>query len=518
MFIKLFVRLFPLRLSILLTVLTLFGSLQAYAIKRNACIDLYRRFNVNKSETNGFLLSRVKSKDNLYENTKMYRPISYLAQKMGLKYNRVEEQIIPLGFDFYSNSAYEVAVIRRFFSDNFAVDVTGIEWRSGLSQEFINLINQSSILPKMKDDQGRIIIRAEDIKIDYELPPEKRNHSFSNYARSIEGGFDSTQRAELDRIHQQILIQGRSQFHDLINSYVQFSHLHYQRRGWTPEMLARLEEKALEYVRKSTYITVRELDSKTGEPGAIVGNLRLISDAYKKEVTKYKTGIPRARIEIEPYSSITRSRSTPSTARSAYDWQDWVSKQSKDLSEPKILDHDWRSEDIQEHYVWSNDKSYKYTSPLMMEDILNIQLPRPAMLRYKYIDTFSGEGEIIEPGVFAIDKKFNAQAFTEILTHLLLFVADPNYNKDFNINSRAFYTYNDYPQLYSSLGFQKVGNPYKSEFNEKTKKIHQWWILRALPKDILAALEKITTLRKNSDLENLEIIRRQILSAEEPQK
>jgi hypothetical protein len=174
------------------------------------------------------------------------------------------------------------------------------------------------------------------------------------------------------------------------------------------------------------------------------------------------------------------------------------------------LNYDWKAESPK----WRR-AGFMRGHKLMMEETLGVELPRPARLtRTNIYAAFEGEGELLEAGAFAIDKRFNAPAFAEILTHLMLFVDDPNFSRDFNRNSRAFYTYNDYPQLYSGLGFVKIGDPYMTEHNEKTGKEHSWWILRALPEDLSAAIQRISTYRKNMDLENLEKIRNQILSSE----
>ena len=136
-----------------------------------------------------------------------------------------------------------------------------------------------------------------------------------------------------------------------------------------------------------------------------------------------------------------------------------------------------------------------------MEDYLGLQVVRNAPFNGEKTEELNGrsvtvkwaDGEVIEPGNFAIDKAVNREAFMEIFIHMLGFVADPSFSLEFNRNNRVYSTYNNLPRLYSPIGF-KVTSERPIE-----KDGIPWKVLNATGNEIMVALKELAQIRFEGD-------------------
>ncbi|MGZ3722474.1 MAG: hypothetical protein ACXVA9_06070 [Bdellovibrionales bacterium] len=290
-----------------------------------------------------------------------------------------------------------------------------------------------------------------------------------------------------------------------IQEYVDFANKQYERRGWSPKMLENLSAEATEFYEQSTYVALSSKEGGANGREKLVGTLRLIHAPYKKKVTKWLASgqeeifFTNGSLHRERFGQV-KEKTNNFYSRDTF--------QSLDPAWDKIPKHGGPPSNI---------------STLMMEVSQNVTLPRPAGLTWKGAgvapgqgpyEVWEGEGEIIEPGTVAIDKEYNADGFSEILAQLMVQILDPGVSAALSNHSRYYYTYNDRPLIYEMLGFKKLEDkPYKQEWNAKTGKMEDWWLMGASVKDLSDMANGLVQKRRHLDAKRLSEIREMIFQS-----
>ncbi|MGZ6479508.1 MAG: hypothetical protein ACXWQE_09415 [Bdellovibrionales bacterium] len=339
-----------------------------------------------------------------------------------------------------------MATVRRFETKEFATEVTEIEIRPGIAME--NILKMDPLLfPPIKDLNGKPISLENPYPSDFSQAAEINTIYLQGLSESKQRLF------ELFLLIQTNLALVHT-YYDHIATYVAFANKQYDRRGWSPEMLKSLANAAVFYYEQSTYIA---LFAKHEGREELAGTLRLIRAPYKKLVTKWlRSGkedvmFERGKLFNERFGKI---KGGDCAGINCWKYPD----HRLGFAIPEHLDATF--DKIPRH-----GETFKKIPKLMMEDSQNVTLPRPAVLTL--VDTgidqkngpyeiWAGEGEIIEPGTLAIDKKFNNDGFAEILAQMMVQVIDPAVSSSIPPESRYFYTYNDRPMVYEMLGFHKL--------------------------------------------------------------
>jgi hypothetical protein len=96
-----------------------------------------------------------------------------------------------------------------------------------------------------------------------------------------------------------------------------------------------------------------------------------------------------------------------------------------------------------------------------------------------------GDGELIEPRLFVVEKSKSIEAKALLISQVIGFVLDPRFSKEFNLKHRVLHTYNDLPKLYTMIGFKDTGEVPQVIDGKK------YYALSANVEDLLAMQKRI---------------------------
>lgn len=419
---------------------------------------------------------------NLLGPSKLYNPASSIAA-MGIQFVKTSQREIPILIYGEGFASYKVASIRTYETKDVITEVMVVENRIGVYPELIRRAMAENLWPLNPDGtamggDSATMTFEEGLKIKQAIMA--KGYAIAHRIRAIMW--------QLER-------EGKDEWNKLIGDDVDFALLHYGRRRWGDGFGPKLQKIASQFAGNSTYIRAFK-KNPDGTKGAQAGVFRLIRAPYgRRVVTDALTGAVISD-EFGAWGSLVRRLALAPFEALRYKFD-------------PATGYDERYEVESKKAKFSSRKSLNYYD-LPLEAYLGQQVPREASIGKEQRAVIDGrpvvirwiEGEVVEPGCFAIDKTVSGPVFMEIYIQMLAFAADPEFSLEFNRLNRAYFTYNDLPPLYSPMGFGVAKG--KDRFLDN---VH-WERLDASGGDVLSALENLAQVRLRGDPERIEEVRR----------
>jgi hypothetical protein len=425
------------------------------------------------------LVTRLVVDQKLPLSHRSFHQVQNTFEKLGIRFEKSEREIIPLKIDPHLVS-YEAMAIHRVFRGDVVTEYISVETRMGAPGILARRVNDKAF---WHSDQHGFFGVLEGARADHGLT---RGLAELQFLWLESAGSGPTVRQEIARLDSEGLAHQRELAEEALAFYLR----NLVRRAWSEETKKRLSKEFFDSLRHSVLSI-----SRLRTTGDIVGIFQTIRAPYGRRVVAREKGdsIEIVSDEVGAWGDSVRKFGIKSANVHYLSNQEIYDRMNANRDENGELPLIRPPVEIK---MREQGRQIRRDCPHDSQERVTID-GEPHIV-------FWGSGEVDEPARLAVDRSQNPHLFVEVLTQLLTTAIDPHFSMDYNLNNRRYFTYNDRPSLYYCVNFRDTGDFLSIDGKP-------WSILSSNGADHISALKTVMRPLEEEDATQLEQIKSAVI-------